>query len=72
MLSNDFRYFSSEDIRKMLSSKNILIERASLNTNLMKLRVFGILDTKIVAKKRRDNRAMYPMVTYRLKKECLT
>lgn len=70
LLSGDFRYFRSKDIARMLKEKGKNINLKSINNNLMKLRCFGYLDTKIEGD--RTNRTKYIYVTYRLKKDSLS
>jgi len=68
-LSGDNKYYSAEEIRKILKEKGIDIGKTSVNNNLLKLRVFGFLDTKIEATKNKRIKHIY--VAYRLKKEYL-
>jgi hypothetical protein len=69
-LSGDLKYYSSEDIRKLLLSKGTIINRASINNNLLKLRVFGYLDCKMSSKKYKG-RVIRPFIVYRLRRESL-
>ena len=70
LLSGDQSYFSSRDIQRMLNGKGLTINIDSINTSLVKLRIFGYLDMRIEGDKRK-NRATYPITVYRLKKEYL-
>lgn len=70
LLSGDLRYFSCEDIRLLLKDKDIFINRNSINNSVLKLRVFGFLDSKIIARKNKG-RATYPIVVYRLKRDSI-
>jgi Fe2+ or Zn2+ uptake regulation protein len=70
LLSGNFKYFKSRDIQKMLKDKGIDINLKTVNNNLMKLRCFGFLDTKIEADKNKHTKFLY--VSYRLKKEALS
>lgn len=66
-LSGDDSYFNSREIMAMLNGKGISINLSTVQTNLVQLRMFGYLDTKIEAKK--VKRITYPFILYRLKKE---
>jgi len=69
-LSGDRSYFSARQIDKMLRDKNIELNIASINNNLLGLRVFGFLDTRIEASSKKRIKKVY--VTYRLKLEALS
>ncbi len=69
-LSGDWKYYSAEEIRKMLLAEGKDINRNSLNNNLMSLRIFGFLDLKLCAG-RKSNRAKFTYNAYRLKKDII-
>jgi hypothetical protein len=70
ILSGDYRYFSAEQISKLLKEKGNSINRNSLNNNLMKLRVFGFLDIKVEASQKNKVKRIYTV--YRLNKNTLS
>lgn len=67
-LSGDNSYYSVQDIKKMLNGKGIIIGVDSLNSNVVKLRVYGFLDMRLDGRKGK-NRTTYPITVYRLKME---
>ena len=70
ILSGDYRYFSAEQIRNMLKDKGINVNRNSVSTNLLKLRVFGFLEMKIEGKLKNNIKRVY--TSYRLNKNTLS
>lgn len=66
-LSGDYSYYSCEQIRKMLKNKDVSSKRNSVNNSIMKLRLFGYLDEKILASRKRNTKYVYN--AYRLKRE---
>ena len=69
-LSGDHKYFSAEEIRKMLKDKGLACYRQNVNNQITTLRIFGYLDVKIKATKK--NRSKYIYSVYRLKKAVLS